>query len=80
MKSNEKKNDRRPPPASAVYISAPQVLDRYGGRSHMWLVRKLESDPDFPKPEKFGRLRFFKISELEAYEKKCAVKRVAEFA
>jgi predicted DNA-binding transcriptional regulator AlpA len=63
---------KQPPPSSAKFISAPQVLARYGGRSHMWLVRKLEDDPRFPKPVYFGRLRFFKLVELEEYERICA--------
>lgn len=60
------------PPAGARYISAPQLLDRYGGRSHMWLVRKLAADPKFPKPVYFGRLRFFEIAALEQYERQRA--------
>jgi hypothetical protein len=60
------------PAPDAVYISAPQVCARYGGRSHMWLVRKLADDPKFPKPHYFGRLRFFKVHELEAYERTVA--------
>ena len=71
MLSNRKR-EPAPVPAGAVYISAPQVLARYGGRSHMWLVRKLENDPRFPRPEYFGRLKFFKISALEEYERSCA--------
>jgi hypothetical protein len=30
-------------PPGAIYISAPQVCDRYGGVSHMWLERKLQA-------------------------------------
>jgi hypothetical protein len=51
-----------------VWISAPQVRARYGNRSAMWLVRKLD-DPDFPRPVYFDRLKFFKLSEIEAYER-----------
>ena len=36
------------PPVAAVYISAPQVCARYGGRSHMWLVRKLRRRSEIP--------------------------------
>ena len=63
-------------PAGAVFISAPQVCDRYGGRSHMWLERKLQNDPEFPRPKYFGRLRFFEISELENYERSSAARPV----
>jgi hypothetical protein len=72
------------PPAGAVWISAQQVLDRYGGRSEMWLVRKLNNkisgrdnpafDPDFPKPAYSGRLRFFRLDELEQYDKLIVVR------
>ncbi|MGO9684618.1 MAG: hypothetical protein ACLP0B_14955 [Steroidobacteraceae bacterium] len=67
-------------PPGAVYLSAPQVCARYGGRSHMWLERLLARDPDFPRPQYFGRLRFFKIAELETYERLCATRRVSEVA
>ena len=60
------------PPAETVYISAPQVCDRYGGRSHMWLERMLKRDPKFPRPKYFGRWRFFKIEELVAWERAAA--------
>jgi hypothetical protein len=66
------KGARKPPavPPGAVFISAPQVCKiRYGGRSIMWLERLLKRDPNFPRPIYFGRLRFFEIAALEAYER-----------
>ena len=51
------------------YASSNQVRNRYGGRSHMWIERRLKDDPDFPKPIYIGRLRYWKISALEAWEK-----------
>jgi hypothetical protein len=56
-------------PPGAVYIGAAQLRARYGGVSHMWIERKLQSDPAFPKPKYFGRLRFWAIAELEKYER-----------
>jgi hypothetical protein len=56
----------------AVFASVAQVRARYGGVSHMWAERHIQDDPDFPRPTYFGRLRFFKIAELEAYERLCA--------
>jgi hypothetical protein len=53
------------------------VLDRFGGRSEMWLVRKLKTDKDFPRPAYSGRLRFFRLDELEKYERE-AVSRSAK--
>jgi hypothetical protein len=72
------------PPTGAVWISARQVLARYGGRSEMWLNRKLygdkktKPDPDFPKPGYSGRLRFFKLAELDHYDRKIVGRGKAE--
>ena len=57
---------------TAIYISAPQVCQRYGGVSHMWVERKMKGDPTFPKPHRFGRLRFFKVSDLIRRERSSA--------
>jgi predicted DNA-binding transcriptional regulator AlpA len=67
---------RGPPvvPHDAVWISAPQLCARYGGLSHMWLARMLKRDPTFPRPTKFGRLRFFRVDELVAWERAAAAK------
>jgi predicted DNA-binding transcriptional regulator AlpA len=65
---------RGPPPPDAVWIDAPQLLARYGGRSHMFLVRLLERDATFPRPMKIGRLRYFKLAELVAWERKQAAR------
>jgi hypothetical protein len=62
------------PPTGAIWISAQQVLARYGGRSEMWLVRKLKMDDDFPKPAYSGRLRFFRLDELDQYDKQMVVR------
>jgi predicted DNA-binding transcriptional regulator AlpA len=68
----------RGPPDSAVFISAPQVCNRYGGRSFMWLVRMLKRDPSFPRPTKIGRLNFFRLDELVRWERaKAASSRAA---
>ena len=61
-------------PDGTVFISAPQVCQRYGGVSHMWLERVLKKDATFPRPHKFGRLRFFKVEELIDWERKAAVR------
>ena len=59
-------------PPGAVWITAKQVCERYGGRSLMWLWRKLHDDESFPRATYFGRIQFFGIAELEAYERRCA--------
>ena len=63
----------KPVPTGAKFATAPQVCERYGGRSQMWFWRKLRDDTKFPRPMYLGRLRFFKISELEEYEQTLVV-------
>ena len=63
----------KPVPTGAKFATAPQVCERYGVRSQMWIWRKLRDDPNFPRPTYLGRLRFFKISELEEYEQALVV-------
>jgi hypothetical protein len=67
-----------PIPTDALWISARQVRARYGGRSHMWLVRKIQNDPNFPPPTYFGRLQFFKPASLDDYDRDCIDKRKLE--
>jgi predicted DNA-binding transcriptional regulator AlpA len=50
------------------YSTGPQVLERYGGRSAMWLWRKLRFDPNFPRPVVIGGRRYFDEDELDAYD------------
>jgi predicted DNA-binding transcriptional regulator AlpA len=51
-----------------LFLKARQVRARYGGVSHMWLVRR-QKDSGFPLPTILGGLRFWKLSELERWEK-----------
>lgn len=54
--------------SNGEYLSAAQVYQRFGGVSHMWIVRKTR-DEGFPAAIKFGgRLRFFRLSEIIAWE------------
>jgi len=55
-----------------VYINARQLRDRYGGVSHMWIERKLTSDPEFPTPTYFGTRRYWTLAEIEAWERVAA--------
>lgn len=57
-----------------VYVDVPQLLTRYGGRSHMWLERLLKRDKTFPRPFKIGRLRFFRLDAIEAWERETATR------
>jgi predicted DNA-binding transcriptional regulator AlpA len=51
-----------------LFLKARQVRARYGDVSHMWLVRR-QNDAGFPSPTILGGIRFWKISELERWEK-----------
>jgi predicted DNA-binding transcriptional regulator AlpA len=62
------------PPASVdaetVYLNAAQVRSRYGGMSDMALWRWLQDDDlGFPKPFRINRRRFWKASDLTAWER-----------
>ena len=54
------------------FLTAAQLMARYGGVSHMWLVRRMAKD-GFPKPVYFGRLRFWRRAEIEQWERSKAV-------
>src|SRR6202040_4462781 len=53
---------------TALFVKARQVRARYGDVSHMWLVRR-QKDAGFPSPIFFGGIRFWKLSDLERWEK-----------
>ncbi|WP_369720052.1 helix-turn-helix transcriptional regulator [Bradyrhizobium sp. LLZ17] len=57
-----------PATTSDLYLKTRQVQHRYGGCSHMFIERRLKNDPTFPRPVFMGRLRFWKLSELEQWE------------
>jgi predicted DNA-binding transcriptional regulator AlpA len=53
------------------YLTAIQLRQRWGGCSHMFIERRLASDPDFPRPIKLGgRKRLFALDQVEKYERK----------
>jgi len=62
-------------PGEVKFITAPQIATRYSV-SHKWLSRKLQSDPSFPRPVYFGDTKkpFFKLAEIEAYERACILR------
>jgi hypothetical protein len=62
----------RPPkllPADAVFATSAQVCRRYGGKSRMWLWRKLRDDPAFPRPTHDGPHMMFAVAELNDYDR-----------
>ena len=58
---NERKQPKR-------YCSGPQVLERYGGRSSMWLWRHVKFDPKFPRPVVISGRRYFDEALLDEYD------------
>ena len=57
------------------FLSTKQVCERYGV-SHMWIERRMK-DSGFPCPMKMGRLRFYELQAIEAWEKRQAKKSAA---
>jgi hypothetical protein len=52
------------------FITVPQLRERWGSCSHMFIERLLKSDPCMPRPMKLGgRIRFFAVDEIERYER-----------
>lgn len=54
------------------YLPARKVWERYGVSSmsiHRWLK---DPDNDFPEPIYIGRFRYWKLEDLEAWERKRA--------
>ena len=63
-------SQRKTHAAQRVFLTSAQVRGRYGGISSMALWRWLH-DPrmDFPRPVRFGRLRFWELNRLEDWER-----------
>jgi predicted DNA-binding transcriptional regulator AlpA len=52
-----------------VFVPADKVKRRYGGISDMTLWRwGQDSELGFPAPRYLGRLRYWKLAELQAWE------------
>ena len=65
------KNDH---PNGTEYLTAPKVQARYGV-SDMSIYRWCKNPAmQFPQPIYFGRMRFWRIDELEAWERAQAAK------
>jgi predicted DNA-binding transcriptional regulator AlpA len=60
------------PPPGALYLSATQMLTRYGKdtrKNRVWLWR-MEKRPEFPKAIRLGGNKFWRIEDVEAFERK----------
>jgi predicted DNA-binding transcriptional regulator AlpA len=52
------------------FLPLNQLCERWGNCSHMFVERRLKTDPNFPRPVKLGsRVRFFALDAIEAYER-----------
>ena len=52
------------------FLTTAQLRERWGGVSHMFIERRLESDPNFPRPLKLGqRIRFYDLADIERWER-----------
>lgn len=69
-----KRRNRHPDEADddAVFINTGQVCARYGGRSRMWFERLLRDDLEFPRPMYIRKIRYFKLADVIAWERKRA--------
>ena len=52
-------------------LPSRQVRERYGGRSAMWIWRRLKYDPKFPRPIVISGRQYFDEAELDAYDDAC---------
>lgn len=58
-------------PAADCFLTARQTRARYGDISDMWLWRRQHDESGFPKPMVVEKRRFWRLSELIAWERAC---------
>lgn len=59
-------------------LTGPQVCERFGDMSDMTLWRWLQNDAlGFPKPLVINRRRYWKLAEIEAWERAQASRKLA---
>jgi predicted DNA-binding transcriptional regulator AlpA len=56
-----------------TFLGSRQVRNRYGNCSEMWLYRRQRDDSGFPKPIEVSGRKLWRLSDLVAWELKCAV-------
>ena len=56
-----------------IFLRSGAVRRRYGNASDMWLHRRLRDDSGFPQPIVIGYTRYWRLSDLEAWEKQRAI-------
>lgn len=55
-------------------IQAAAVRDMCGGVSDMWLWRRLDADPSFPRPVYISKRRFWREADVVAWLESQAVR------
>lgn len=58
--------------ATEIFLNSRQLKERFGPASDMWLWRRLHENKGFPQPVRIGSRRFWRLSELLAYEQSLA--------
>jgi predicted DNA-binding transcriptional regulator AlpA len=53
------------------YLNTKQVLNRYGGKSEMWLWRIRRNDSRFPRPLVIGQRNLFLEEALDEFDDTC---------
>jgi predicted DNA-binding transcriptional regulator AlpA len=54
--------------ANDRFLSAKQTRERYADASDMWIWRRLHDDSGFPQPVTIAGRRFWRLSDLIAWE------------
>jgi hypothetical protein len=62
------------PPIEDQFIPTAHVRTRYGGRSHMWIERRLHDASNFPRPLYIAKRRYWRLSDLVAWERNQAAR------
>lgn len=65
---HETPSPRNLPPETDRFLNSRQVRRRYGDSSDMWIWRRLNDQSGFPLPMNISGRRFWKLSDLVAWE------------
>jgi hypothetical protein len=57
------------------FITVPELRERWGGVSQMFVERKIKEDPTFPTIYRMSRHRLFDLDEVEAYERRSVARK-----
>lgn len=54
---------------STIFLPSAAVRARYDDASDMWIDRRLKDDSGFPKPIYIAKRRFWRVTDLETWER-----------